>query len=333
VFGAAFVRGLQGNNVSKYLQANAGCKHFADFAGPRNSNMDHTLSERDRVTTYLPQFKRCVEAGAPSLMCAYSATNGVPACGDSGLLNDILRSEWGFKGYVISDQDALLKATGLAGEDQALGYTPFNQSHVVAAAAFVNAGLDLEDSDYNSTIPGSTKGRANILQYLPDAIESKLIDEAAIDSSVSRAFTVRMQLGEFDDDSSNPWKKLKWEELVESPDHQSLAREATHKSLVLLRNVNAALPLSTADLGSRKVAIVGPWSTGFVNCSSELKNAARRGCDRGALYYGDYSPGRYEYDQANVDGGDRVIFVLPHGHIGRYCPTVSTSRSTSGSSY
>ena len=76
VMGAAFVRGLQGNNASKYLQANAGCKHFADFAGPRNSNMDHKLSERDRVTTYLPQFKRCVEAGAPSLMCAYSATNG-----------------------------------------------------------------------------------------------------------------------------------------------------------------------------------------------------------------------------------------------------------------
>jgi beta-glucosidase len=98
LFGAAFVKGLQGNNSSKYLQANAGCKHFADFAGPRNSNMDHKLSERDRVTTYLPQFKRCVEAGAPSLMCAYSATNGRPACGDSGLLNDILRTEWGFQG-------------------------------------------------------------------------------------------------------------------------------------------------------------------------------------------------------------------------------------------
>ena len=155
-------------------------KHFADFAGPANSNMDHSLSERDRVTTYLPQFRRCVEAGAPSLMCAYSATNGRPACGDSGLLNDILRTEWGFQGCehfaepafallsyecvlwwppkiltpccmlrsclnadVISDQDALLKATGLSGEDQPLGYAPFNSSHVIAAAAFIKAGLDL----------------------------------------------------------------------------------------------------------------------------------------------------------------------------------------------
>jgi beta-glucosidase-like glycosyl hydrolase len=144
-----------------------------------------------------------------------------------------------------------------------------------------------EDSDYNSTLPNSTTGRANILQYLPTAIEENLIDESALDKSLSRTLTVRMQLGEFDEDSSNPWKKLVWEDLVESREHQALAREATQKSLVLLKN-EGVLPLSATDLDSRKVAVIGPWATGFVNCSSELKNTARRGCDRGALYYGDY---------------------------------------------
>jgi beta-glucosidase len=156
-----------------------------------------------------------------------------------------------------------------------------------------------EDSDYNSTLSNSTTGCANILQYLPAAIEQTLISESALDTSLSRALTVRMQLGEFDDESTNPWKRLVWQKLVESREHQALAREASHKSLVLLRNNNKALPLSDIDLNSRKVAVVGPWATGFVNCSAKLVDTARRGCDRGALYFGDYSPGRYEYAQAN----------------------------------
>ena len=79
-----------------------------------------------------------------------------------------------------------------------------------------------------------------------------------------------MQLGEFDEDSQNPWKKLVWQNLVESREHQALAREATQKSLVLLKNIKEALPLSATDLNSKKVAVVGPWATGFVNCSSDL---------------------------------------------------------------
>ena len=98
---AAFVDGLQGHD-SRYLLTNAGCKHYAGFAGPLNANGDHIISERDLQTTYLPQFKRCVEAGAWSFMCSYSAVNGVPSCGSELLLTSILRDEWKFPGYVVA---------------------------------------------------------------------------------------------------------------------------------------------------------------------------------------------------------------------------------------
>ena len=205
-------------------------------------------------------------------------------------------------GYVISDQDALLKATGLTGEDQPLGYAPYNQSSVVAAASFLKAGLDLEDSDYNSTVSlhySDGRNRSNILQHLPEAVAEKLITEATIDTSVARALTVRFELGEFDAPEGIPYKQYVWQDLVQSKAHQALAREATQKSLVLLRNENHALPLTKEDLASDKIAVVGPWASGWVNCSAELVGAYRRGCGRGALYYGDYSPGRYEFDQAN----------------------------------
>ncbi len=89
---AAFVDGLQGHD-SRYLLTNAGCKHYAGFAGPLNANGDHIISERDLQTTYLPQFKRCVEAGAWSFMCSYSAVNGVPSCGSELLLRPRQRVE------------------------------------------------------------------------------------------------------------------------------------------------------------------------------------------------------------------------------------------------
>lgn len=107
----AFVMGLQGNHP-RYIKASAGCKHFDVHGGPENIptsrlNFDAKVEERDWRMTFLPQFEACARAGTFSFMCSYNRINGVPACANKKLLTDILRGEWGFQGYVVSDEGAV----------------------------------------------------------------------------------------------------------------------------------------------------------------------------------------------------------------------------------
>ncbi|MEE6484296.1 hypothetical protein FKM82_013830 [Ascaphus truei] len=111
VLAAAFVRGLQGDHP-RYVKASAGCKHFAAHGGPENIpvsrfSFDAKVEERDLRMTFLPQFHACVRAGSYSVMCSYNRVNGVPACANKMLLSDVLRTEWGFRGYVVSDEGAV----------------------------------------------------------------------------------------------------------------------------------------------------------------------------------------------------------------------------------
>ncbi len=231
--GMAFVEGLQGDH-ERYFKAIATPKHFAVHSGPESER--HTfnaqVSERDLRETYLPHFRDCVvDAGAFSVMCAYNRFRGDPCCGSNLLLQQILRDEWGFQGYVVSDCWAIVD---------------FHKNHKVvetpeaAAAAAVQAGTDL---NCGSTYP-----------HLQDAVEMGLLDESQLDVSLKRLFMARMKLGFFDPPDRVPYTRIPYS-VNNSPENDQLALETARKSIVLLKNDDDVLPLAK-DIGT--LAVIGP---------------------------------------------------------------------------
>jgi beta-glucosidase len=231
--GVAFVQGLQGDHPD-YLKLVATPKHYAAHSGPEldRHHFDARVSEQDLRETYLPAFEACVrEGGAVSVMGAYNRVNGEPACASPTLLQKILRCEWEFDGYVVSDCEAIRdiyehhKVVNTAAE---------------AAALAVSHGCDL---NCGSTYPA-----------LLEAVEQGLISEETIDRAVERLFMARYHLGMFDPPEQVPYAQIPYE-IVNSPEHQALALQAARESMVLLRNEDGLLPLPR-DLES--IAIVGP---------------------------------------------------------------------------
>jgi len=230
--GVAFCRGLQGNDP-RYLKVVATPKHYAVHSGPEalRHEFDAVVSARDLHETYLPHFEACVrEAGAWSVMGAYNRTLGEPCCASRLLLQTILREEWGFEGYVVSDCWAI---------------RDFHEHHKVtaspaeSAAMAVKAGCDLNCGEmYHSLL---------------EAVEQGLITEAEIAVSVKRLFTARMKLGMFDPEEAVPYAAIP-AATVRCPEHLALARRMARESMVLLKN-NGVLPLRK-DLN--RVAVVGP---------------------------------------------------------------------------
>ncbi|XP_070191071.1 uncharacterized protein [Littorina saxatilis] len=242
IFATAYVKGLQGNDT-RYVRASAGCKHFDVHGGPESIpvsrfSFDAMVSEEDWRMTHLPAFKRCVEAGTYNLMCSYNSINGVPACANKKLLTDITRGEWGFKGYVISDQGAIENIIG--------SHHYFNNS-VDTVAACVNAGCNLELSS-NLKMP--------VFFSLVDAVKQGKVTEDKVRESVRPLFYTRMRLGEFDPPEMNAYTKLSSAD-VETLEHKTLAVEAAMKSFVLLKN-NGILPLKGEPYG--KLGVVGPFA-------------------------------------------------------------------------
>ena len=230
----AFVRGMQGDDPT-YFKTIATAKHFAVHSGPEpdRHRFDARIDDRDLRETYLPQFAAGIrDGGAYSLMCAYNAVDGPPACASDALLGGILRREWGFRGYVVSDCGAIddiyrfHKAVGTAPE---------------AAALAVKAGTDLSCG----------RTYANLAQ----AVRSGLIDEAHIDAAVSRLFLARFRLGLFDAPERVKWARIPYSDL-DSTAHRQLALDAARESIVLLRNDGSVLPLDKKVL--RTVAVIGP---------------------------------------------------------------------------
>ncbi|KAK6170691.1 hypothetical protein SNE40_019019 [Patella caerulea] len=241
VLASHFVKGLQGNNT-RYIRANAGCKHFDVHGGPENIpvsrfSFNAQVSDRDWRTTFLPQFKACVKAGTYNLMCSYNRINGVPSCANKKLLTDILRNEWNFTGYIISDQEAI--------ENIIKTHHYFNNS-VDTVAACVNAGCNLELSS-NEVDP--------VYFAMEEAIQQGKLTEDMVRSRVKPLFYTRMRLGEFDPPSMNPYTKLDLS-VVQSKAHQALALEAALKSFVLLKNDGQFLPRKSFN----SVAVVGPMA-------------------------------------------------------------------------
>lgn len=230
--GVTFVKGLQGDDP-RYLKLVATPKHFAVHSGPelRRHEFDARVSERDLRETYLPAFEACVKEGsAASIMGAYNRMNGEPCCASPRLLQKILREEWGFEGYVVSDCWAINDIFGGHGVVE----TPAE-----ASALAVKVGCDLEcGCAYPSLL---------------EAVEQGLIDEPTIDRAVTRLFTARFRLGMFDPAEQVPFARIPYE-INDSTEHRALALRAARESIVLLKN-DGLLPLAK-DLKS--VAIIGP---------------------------------------------------------------------------
>jgi beta-glucosidase len=228
-----FVRGLQGNDP-RYYKTVATVKHFAVHSGPEpeRHSFDAVVSERDLRESYLPHFEMGIrEAKAYSLMCAYNRVDGKAACGSDMLLKDILRGEWRFPGFIVSDCGAI--------DDIYLRHK-IVQTAPEAAALGVKTGTDL---DCGAVYP-------NLVQ----AVRQGIIGEAQVDTSLYRLFLARMKLGMFDPPSMVRWARIPFS-VLNQPSHHVLALEATRKSIVLLKNANNTLPLRNT---LRNVAVIGP---------------------------------------------------------------------------
>jgi beta-glucosidase len=233
--GIEFVKGIQGDDPN-YMLAMACAKHYAVHSGPEadRHSFDATPAERDLFETYLPQFERVVREGkVAGVMGAYNAVNGVPCCASSFLLDDLLRKQWGFEGYVVSDCDAIHDIWGR--QEHFYVNTPEE-----AAAVAVKAGCNLCcGGDYNALVRAVQKG---------------LITEKEIDLALYYTLWTRFRLGLFDPAEKVPYSKITIKDN-NTPEHRQVALEIARQSLVLLKN-DGILPLDRSKI--KRIAVIGP---------------------------------------------------------------------------
>jgi beta-glucosidase len=235
-FGVQAVRGMQGDDPN-YLKATPCSKHFiCNNTDSDRMAISATVDPRSFREFYTRSYRATILDGDVfAFMSAYSAINGIPCTADRFLLTDLLRGEWGFRGYVTSDCDAV--------------YNVFNPHHYAknraeAAGMSISAGCDL---DCGGTLQANTKA----------AVDQKLVSEADITQAVVRLFTVRYLLGLFDAPSQVSYTRIPFS-AVDSPAHRALALEAARQSLVLLKNESHFLPLDKKKI--KKIAVIGPMA-------------------------------------------------------------------------
>lgn len=235
MMGTAIVKGLQGDDP-KYMKAAACAKHYAVHSGPEPSRHKDNVNPTayDLWDTYLPAFKQLVvNANVAGVMCAYNAVNTQPCCGNDLLMNDILRNQWKFTGYVTSDCWAL--------DD----FFRYHKTHKDALAAAADALIHSTDVECGNSVYST----------LVEAVKKGMVTEQQIDASVKRLFTLRFKLGMFDDPSHVKYAQIK-DDVLESPQHKALALKMAQQSIVLLKNANNTLPLNKKSI--KKIAVLGP---------------------------------------------------------------------------
>lgn len=233
--GVAYVKGMQGDNP-QYLKTAACAKHYVVHSGPEalRHSYDAEPPMKDFMETYVPAFETLVKEGkVESVMCAYNRTFGKPCCGSSYLLNDLLRTQWGFKGYVTTDCWAIQNFYKFHGA---------SKDAAEACALAIKSGVNL--------------CCGNEFESLPEAVNKGLIMEKEVDEALSKLLETRFKLGLFDPINENPYSKIS-ENVIGCKKHIDLAYEAAAKSLVLLQNKNGLLPLKK-DLKS--LYVVGPYA-------------------------------------------------------------------------
>lgn len=230
VLGCEFIKGLQGDG--EFLKAAACAKHFAVHSGPEKlrHSFNAVASEKDLYETYLPAFEHAVKSNVAGVMGAYNRTNGEPCCASKRLINDILRTEWSFNGYFVSDCGAIADIS----ENHC-----YAENLTQAAALALNAGCNLNCGEAYT--------------HLVNAYEEGLIDEDVITDAAVRLYTTRFLLGEFE--KNRPFADIPYSKL-NCPEHKALNLEAARQSIVLLKNENNYLPIKQDKV--RKIAVIGP---------------------------------------------------------------------------
>ena len=261
MFGKHYTLGLQNNSAdARYLQAVSTLKHFDANSlecpywmpngtwSPKHGNITRNsvntkISLYDLASSYLPAFRMSVqEGGAAGVMCSYNRVNGCPACAHEYLLKQVLRREWGFRGYVTSDSSAI---------DDFVIHHKYTDTWEETVAVAIQAGCDIESAGWKGGHPWSTGGR--YIAHLPDAVQSGLVSEAAVDQAVRHALEIRFRLGLFDPIEDQPFWHVP-PDMVQAEKHVKLAKEATAQGFVLLQNDNLLIPLDP----SGKIAVIGP---------------------------------------------------------------------------
>jgi beta-glucosidase len=243
---AARVKGIQGNGIGELNSVAACVKHFAAYGAAQAGRDYHTVDMSDRVLreTYLPPYKAAIDAGAATVMTSFNELDGTPATANKFLMEDLLRKEWGFKGFVVTDYTSIMEM--------------LNHGNVAdsadAAAATINAGVDMDM-------------QAGFFQYeLPALVKSGKVSEEVLNTAVRRVLRIKFELGLFDD----PYRysnEQRAKETIMKKEFRKAARDDARKSIVLLKN-NGVLPLSKATktiavigpLGMSKIDMIGAWS-------------------------------------------------------------------------
>lgn len=231
---AAQVRGFQGPGLGTPDRVIAGPKHFAGYGaaqGGRDYDESH-ISDAELWNVYFPPFKAAIEAGAGNIMSAYMDLNGVPAAGNTWLLNEVLRDELGFDGFVVSDAQAV--------HDLVTHHFAADLSD--AAARALNAGNDMEMTFVDPAF-----------DHLVAAVEDGRVSTETLDAAVRRVLEAKVRLGLFEQPYVDEDEAAR---VLADPAHREVARVAAQRSAVLLRNEGNLLPLDPAELGS--IAVIGP---------------------------------------------------------------------------
>jgi beta-glucosidase len=268
----ARVRGFQGRTIGSTDAMIACVKHYAAYGAPIGGRDYNTveLSERTFREVYLPPYEAAVKAGALTVMTSFNDYDGVPATGNRYLLTDILRNEWGFTGFVVTDYTSINEMVnhGVVANEKEAGELA------------INAGVDMD-------MQGGIFQR-----FLAQSIQEKKVDLAAIDQAVRRILRVKFQLGLFE----NPYKfsdEQREKTVILSAAHRSAARDASRRSIVLLKNDKNVLPLAktarialVGPLASNKSELIGNWSgAGSADdCVSVLEGLGRVAPGANVLY-------------------------------------------------
>ncbi|NJB82147.1 glycoside hydrolase family 3 C-terminal domain-containing protein [Wenyingzhuangia aestuarii] len=235
-----YVRGMQGNDPN-YVKTVTTVKHYvANNVETKREWIHSNIGKKDLYEYYFPAYKTCVvDEKATGIMTALNGLNGIPCTAHNWLVNDVLRDEWGFKGYVIADWAAV------QGLEKRMKYA---KTQPEAAAMAIKAGVDQECFRHKEK-------QAPMVSALPKALEKGLLTEKKLDITVARLLRLRFMTGDFDDPALNPYSKIP-ASVLESDSHKALALKAAEQSIVLLKN-NQVLPLKK-DL--KNIAMIGPFA-------------------------------------------------------------------------
>eukprot|EP00045_Choanoeca_perplexa_P017238 m.247490 g.247490 ORF g.247490 m.247490 type:complete len:788 (-) comp17485_c0_seq1:3350-5713(-) len=309
----AFITGLQHlPDSKKYPALAATAKHFDGYTldkSPPRLSFDPTVDIWDLRQTYFPAFQAAIqEAEVASIMCSYNGLDGYPMCA-SPLLQRILRDEWGFPGFIVSDSDAI---------DFFIGYHDFSTNSTTAAASAINAGVDLNSG--------------GAYYHLPDALASHYISNATIRRAATRLFEARIKLGMFDPNGSVPFDVYD-ERNISSDKHQTLNLQVEEEALVLMENKDHFLPLNISHYKGKTIAVIGPSANdtldlagNYYGCNygaevSLLPNCTFYNALQGMRLYAEKHDVKIEYAQGcelesdNVTGFEEALHIATNAEL------------------